>query len=176
LLFLFLASVNHYHGKVFSIDVIETNQLCCIGFVGSVGWLIPDVRELFLFFFQHSSLLVKNTSLVLLILITKRADDLLKFFRKDTSAIRPASMNSGSSFVDLFTDTLIKALPDVKTIISLRQNLVAKTEQKQDQSKNNKQERTVIRVETLEEKLATPESKSLEEVFNQISRKTFCIW
>lgn len=81
-----------------------------------------------MYILQHSSLLVKNTTLSVIALVLNRAADLLDLCRKDAS---PSKMES---FIQLFTDGLIKVLPDAKTVVSLRQNLMASLEAGKDYS------------------------------------------
>lgn len=83
------------------------------------------INEIYLIFsmsLQHSSLLVKDTTLTLIKLVLDRAADLLELCNKDSSS------SNAASFSQLFTDGLIKALPDVKTVVSLRQNLLGSKE------------------------------------------------
>ena len=70
---------------------------------------------------QHTSRLVKHTTLKLLALVLKQAQDVTQNYSQQT----PENNTADMSFIQLFREGVFKVLPDVKTVISLRQNLVA---------------------------------------------------
>ena len=88
---------------------------------------------------QHASSLVKHTTLSLLVVILKRAQNTASYLALTSASVSSSSSLSSSSprhtyaasqsaeapLLQQFREEAIKALPDVTTIISLRQNLVS---------------------------------------------------
>ena len=72
---------------------------------------------------QHASSLVKHTTLSLLVVILDRAQNTAEClaFKNGTAVDHE---QTETTLLQQFREEVFKALPDVKTVISLRQNLV----------------------------------------------------
>jgi len=89
----------------------------------------------FVFYQQHAGSLVKHTTLSLLVVILKRAQNTASYLALTSAAASSssssphhtyaASQSAEAPLPQQFREEVIKALPDVTTIISLRQNLVS---------------------------------------------------
>jgi len=76
---------------------------------------------------QHASSLVKHTTLSLLVVILERAQNAAGYLAFKSSATlnrEDIAPHSESVLLQQFREEVLKRLPDVKTVISLRQNLI----------------------------------------------------
>ncbi|XP_022797243.1 uncharacterized protein LOC111335571 [Stylophora pistillata] len=74
---------------------------------------------------QHASYLVKHTTLSLVIVILDRAQDAVQCLASSDDTAEDLANTTDASLVQQFREEVVKALPDVNTFISLRQNLVS---------------------------------------------------
>ena len=77
---------------------------------------------------QHASSLVKHAILSLLVVVLERAQNAAGCLAsKGSSPINLENINAQgeTTLLQQFREEVLKALPDVKTVISLRQNLTA---------------------------------------------------
>lgn len=68
---------------------------------------------------------MKHTTLSLLVVILKRAQNVAGYVASSLHHKNTASQSAEAPLLQQFREEVIKALPDVTTIIALRQNLVS---------------------------------------------------
>ena len=74
---------------------------------------------------QHASYLVKHTTLSLVIVILNRAQNAVQCLASSENTAKDLANTTDAPLVQQFREEVVKALPDVNTFISLRQNLVS---------------------------------------------------
>ena len=74
---------------------------------------------------QHASYLVKHTTLSLVIVILNRAQNAVQCLASSEDTAEDLANTTDVPLVQQFREEVVKALPDVNTFISLRQNLVS---------------------------------------------------
>ena len=74
---------------------------------------------------QHASYLVKHTTLSLVIVILNRAQNAVQCLASSEDTAEDLANTTDAPLVQQFREEVVKALPDVNTFISLRQNLVS---------------------------------------------------